>query len=54
MAGLSELAERFEDEAKTMHTVAKEFGFVEESEFDRLNKAYKNVVGSKRSSWRSL
>lgn len=51
-AKLAEQAERYEDMAKFMKEVAKMGADLSQEERNLLSVAYKNVVGSRRSSWR--
>jgi len=58
MAKLAEAAERFEDMCKFLHklvTIKCDKGeFLEVEQRNLLSVAYKNVVGTKRQSWRML
>jgi len=58
MAQLAESAERYEDMCKFMHALVgkktKAKQSPNEKERNLLSVAYKNVVGSKRQSWRTL
>jgi len=58
LAKLAESAERYDDMCKFMHKLVTDKGGKSEKlqveERNLLSVAYKNVVGSKRSSWRTL
>jgi len=58
LAKLAESAERYDDMCKFMHKLVTDKGKnsenLEVEERNLLSVAYKNVVGSKRSSWRTL
>lgn len=57
MARLSETAERYEDMAKIMHqlvTLNCPASDLTVEERNLLSVAYKNVVGARRASWRTL
>ena len=51
-AKLSEQAERYDDMAESMKQVTIGDGELSNEERNLLSVAYKNVVGSRRSSWR--
>ena len=53
-AKLAEQAERYDDMAKTMKKVTEMGGKLSSEERNLLSVAYKNVVGSRRSSWRVI
>lgn len=53
-AKLAEQAERYDDMAATMRTLAEKCPKFENEERNLLSVAYKNVVGAKRSAWRIL
>jgi len=61
LAKLAESAERYDDMCKFMHKLVKDKSGMKDGENtlaveerNLLSVAYKNVVGSKRSSWRTL
>ena len=53
-AKLAEQAERYDDMAKMMKEVTKQGSKLSSEERNLLSVAYKNVVGSRRSSWRVI
>lgn len=53
-AKLAEQAERYEDMAAAMKSVAEMSGTLTVEERNLLSVAYKNVVGSRRSAWRVI
>lgn len=53
-AKLAEQAERYDDMAKMMKDVTKAGATLTSEERNLLSVAYKNVVGSRRSSWRVI
>ncbi|KAJ8291087.1 hypothetical protein GJAV_G00021230 [Gymnothorax javanicus] len=53
-AKLAEQAERYDDMATTMKTVAEADHQLTNEERNLLSVAYKNVVGARRSSWRVI
>merc|ERR1711923_569239 len=53
-AKLSEQAERYDDMAEFMRLVTESGIEVTNEERNLLSVAYKNVVGSRRSSWRVI
>ena len=53
-AKLAEQAERYEDMAASMKSVAEMGGTLSIEESNLLSVAYKNVVGSRRSAWRVI
>lgn len=53
-AKLAEQAERYDDMAKMMKKVTEAGGKLSSEERNLLSVAYKNVVGSRRSSWRVI
>ena len=53
-AKLAEQAERFDDMAQAMKDVAKQSTELSVDERNLLSVAYKNVIGSKRASWRVI
>ncbi|XP_004205888.1 14-3-3-like protein 1 [Hydra vulgaris] len=53
-AKLAEQAERYEDMASAMKKVTEMGGSLQNEERNLLSVAYKNVVGSRRSSWRVI
>lgn len=54
IAKLAEQAERFEDMAVAMKTIAVTDNELNNEERNLLSVAYKNVVGARRSSWRIM
>jgi 14-3-3 protein beta/theta/zeta len=54
IAKLAEQAERYEDMAEAMRKVTEEDKELSNEERNLLSVAYKNVVGSRRSSWRVI
>ncbi|VDO11501.1 unnamed protein product [Rodentolepis nana] len=54
IAKLAEQAERFEDMAVAMKTIAEMGNELNNEERNLLSVAYKNVVGARRSSWRIM
>lgn len=54
IAKLAEQAERFEDMAVAMKTIAEKGTELSNEERNLLSVAYKNVVGARRSSWRII
>merc|ERR1712063_178281 len=54
MAQLADQAERYEDMVEYMKKVAQSEGELSVEERNLLSVAYKNVIGSRRSSWRIL
>jgi 14-3-3 protein epsilon len=54
LARLAELAERYEDMAKYMTTVSRMQQELTVEERNLLSVAYKNAVGSRRGSWRTV
>merc|ERR1712207_49871 len=52
--GLAEQAERYDEMATHMETVAKEGGELSVEERNLLSVAYKNAVGSRRAAWRII
>ena len=53
-AKLSERSERYDDMAQYMEKVTKDHGLSTPDERNLLSVAFKNVVGSRRSSWRVI
>lgn len=53
-AKLAEQAERYDDMAQTMKKVTEDGQKLSSEERNLLSVAYKNVVGSRRSSWRVI
>lgn len=53
-AKLAEQAERYDDMAGMMKKVTEDGGKLSSEERNLLSVAYKNVVGSRRSSWRVI
>lgn len=53
-AKLAEQAERYDEMASFMKSVAEKGGELSSEERNLLSVAYKNVVGARRSSWRVL
>jgi len=53
-AKLAEQAERYDDMAKSMKLVTESGSELSNEERNLLSVAYKNVVGTKRSSWRVI
>ncbi|KAL5970357.1 hypothetical protein TSMEX_001914 [Taenia solium] len=54
IAKLAEQAERYEDMAVAMKTIAEMGNELNNEERNLLSVAYKNVVGARRSSWRIM
>ena len=54
LARLAEQGERYEDMAKAMKSVTEMDAELSNEERNLLSVAYKNVVGSRRSSWRII
>uniref|UniRef100_A0A915C2Y9 14-3-3 domain-containing protein n=1 Tax=Parascaris univalens TaxID=6257 RepID=A0A915C2Y9_PARUN len=54
LAKLAEQAERYDDMAQSMKKVTESGAELSNEERNLLSVAYKNVVGSRRSSWRVL
>jgi len=54
MAKLAEQAERFDEMAAAMKDVAKQTQELSVEERNLLSVAYKNVIGSRRASWRVI
>jgi len=53
-AKLAEQAERYDDMAKSMKEVTEKNPMLSNEERNLLSVAYKNVVGTRRSSWRVI
>lgn len=53
-ARINEKAERYEDMAQPMKTIAENFKILTIEERNLLSVAFKNLVGSRRASWRTL
>jgi 14-3-3 protein epsilon len=53
-AKLAEQAERFDDMVQDMKDVAKQPSELTVEERNLLSVAYKNVIGSRRASWRVI
>lgn len=53
-AKLAEQTERYDDMAALMKAVAESLGKLKNDERNLFSVAYKNVVGARRSSWRTV
>lgn len=51
---LAEQSERFDEMSKFMSNIATEFGVLTPDERNLLSVAYKNLIGTRRASWRVL
>lgn len=54
LARVAETAERYEDMCKVLHQMIKKDAKLSVEERNLLSVAYKNVVGSRRASWRTI